>query len=162
MLETEEKVAMRSSNYRTLQATRRAIDLILSSNEVHRNPVPYFAPSDFGSLTDVETRKERTVQAVNDQANRIRAGSHLCLRSARDALAAALELEDLALALSPAHPFATLGAVAQLAHSAGEMAARAGDILQGDRPPPSDGSLTVSKLAGAHVAAAIFPAAVRL
>lgn len=145
MLESFGNNAMRSTNFSAVRAAKRAVDLVLGEGAQDKNPVPYFEPTNMGGLPDVIQRREHDARLENDQGNRMRAASYLCLQSASEALAVAVDMGELAIDLSLAQRAQRLAAAAEQMRLAAALASEAAAVFAGNADPRSDGSITVSK-----------------
>lgn len=136
---------MRRTHLGTVKAARRALEMVLADSELDKNPVPYFEPTNLGGLPDLLQDRERSAQIENDQCNRIRAASHLCLQAASAAMVAALQLDDVPINISIVERDRHLVKAEQRIHEFVELAAYAAAILGGHLQPPSDGTVSISR-----------------
>lgn len=136
---------MRRTYLSTVKAARRAIEMVLAESDLDKNPVPYFEPTNLGGLTAPLQDRERSAQFENDRSNRIRAVSHLCLQATRAAMSAALQLDDVPMNITAIERDRHLLKSERQIQELIELAAYAAAILAGQMPPPSDGTVSVSK-----------------
>lgn len=137
---------MRQNHLSTVNAAWKALALVIADSDVDRMPVTYFEPTDLPGLPDPLRQASLTdAREQTQQANRMRAASHLCLVAASNALEAALELSRVSMGLSASEREPLLHAIGSRSSAAEQYAAEASRILSGDMEPPTDASVVVTK-----------------
>lgn len=137
---------MRESHRSTVTAAHKALAMVIAASELDRLPVTHFEPTDLSGLPELAQRGSSTAREDTQQANRMRAASHLYLVAARHAMAAALDLGKVSMEMTTAEREAMLHAIGAQSTAAGHCATQASKILTGEIDPPMDDSVVVSKL----------------
>ena len=136
---------MRPRHLGAIRAAKRAVDLVLSEDELDKNHVPYFEPTNIGGLPGALQRKERETREENDQGNRVRAASHLCLQSASEALAVVLEIGELSVDEAFAARAKRLENASAQMRMAAALGSESAAVFAGNSDPRSDGSVSITK-----------------
>ncbi|MCU4122294.1 hypothetical protein [Variovorax sp. N23] len=129
-----------------MTAANKALAMVIAASELDRLPVTHFEPTDLSGLSELAQRGSSTAREDTQQANRMRAASHLYLVAARHAMAAALDLGKVSMEMTTAEREAMLHAIGAQSTAAGHCATQASRILTGEIDPPVDDSVVVSKL----------------
>jgi len=137
---------MQSLDLETVQTVRVALQEVISAREHGVHTVPYFAPSDIGTLPPSEQEKELGVQQETDYGNRVRAGIHMMLSAAVSALEVAeVLMRDFAI-VDPKDRKRELIRCSLNARIARDAAAEAAAVLSGQQAPKSDARVEVNRL----------------
>jgi len=137
---------MRENHLSTVKAASKALALVIADSDVDRMPVTYFEPTDLPGFPDpLRLAALADAREETQQANRMRAASHLCLMAASSALTAALELSKVSMGLKASERERLLHNLGAHASASEQYAAEASRILQGDMQPPTDGAIVVTK-----------------
>jgi hypothetical protein len=137
---------MRENHRSTVTAAHKALAMVIAASDLDRLPVTHFEPTDLPGLPDAARRSPVVAREDTQQANRMRAASHLFLVAASNAMAAALDLGKVSMEMTTAEREAMLHAIGAQATAAGHCATQASRILTGEIDPPEDDSVVVSKL----------------
>ena len=138
--------AMQIPDLETVQKARVAIQEVISAREHGVQAVPYFAPTDIGTLPPFEQEKELNVQEETDYGNRVRAGVHMTLSAAVSALEVAEALMENFAAVDPKDRQRELIRCSLNARVAGDAASEAAAILSGQQAPKSDAMVEIKRL----------------
>ncbi len=136
---------MISDEVRNIEMARNAIETALAERALGRNPVPYFAPTDLGSMSPTMQEAELRVRDDTMRFNRTRASIYMCLTAAHAALEVALSLMDHGPALPHRDNARRLIMLAEHAELASEAAHHANQVLLGREQPASDESFEVKR-----------------
>lgn len=136
---------MRESHRSSVTAANKALTMVIAASELDRLPVTHFEATDLLGLPDV-ARRPVVAREETQQANRMRAASHLFLVAASNAMTAALDLGKVSMEMTTAERGAMLHAIGAHSSIAGHCATQASMILTGEIDPPEDDSVVVSKL----------------
>ena len=131
---------MREVHRSTVTAAHKAVSMVTAASELDRLPVTHFEPTDLAQRGPMAARED------TQQANRMRAASHMFLVAAGQAMAAALDLGKVSMEMTTGEREAMLHAIGAHSMAAGQSATQASRILTGEIDPPEDDSVVVSKL----------------
>lgn len=137
---------MREVHRSTVTAAHKAVSMVTAASELDRLPVTHFEPTDLAALPDLAQRGPMAAREDTQQANRMRAASHMFLVAAGQAMAAALDLGKVSMEMTTGEREAMLHAIGAHSMAAGQSATQASRILTGEIDPPEDDSVVVSKL----------------
>ncbi|SEB10051.1 hypothetical protein [Variovorax sp. YR216] len=140
---------MQSPDLETVKKVRVALQQVISAREHGVQAVPYFAPTDIGTLPSYERERELNVKEETDYGNRVRAGVHMTLSAAVSALEVAealMENFDIVDAKDRKRELIRCSLNARVARDA---AAEAAAVLSGQQAPKSDAMVEIKRLKSA-------------
>ena len=140
---------MQSPDLETVQMVRVALQNVVSAREHGVQPVPYFAPTNIGTLPPFEQEKELNVREETDYGNRVRAGIHMTLSAAVSALEVAEALMKNFAIVDPKDRKHELIRCSLNARVARDAAAEASAVLSGQQAPKSDAMVEIKRLKSA-------------
>jgi len=139
-------VFMQTPDLETIQMARVALQEVISARELGVQPVPYFAPTNIGTLQPYEQEKELGVEEETDYGNRVRAGIHMTLSAAVAALEVAEALMNDFATVDPKNRKRELVRCSLNARVARDSAAEAAAVLSGQQAPKSDAMVEITRL----------------
>ena len=128
---------------------RVALQEVISAREHAVPPVPYFAPTNIGTLPPFEQEQELNVKEETDYGNRVRAGIHMTLSAAVSALEVAEALMKNFAVLDAKDRKQELIRCSLNARVARDAAAEAAAVLSGQQAPKSDAMVEIKRLKSA-------------
>jgi len=140
---------MQSPDLETVQRVRDTLQEVISAREHGAQAVPYFAPTDIGTLPLYEQEKELSVKEETDYGNRVRAGIHMMLSAAASALEVAEELMKNFDVLDAKDRKRELIRCSLNARVSRDAAAEAAAVLSGQQAPKSDAMVEIRRLKSA-------------
>jgi len=141
--------AMQSPDLDTVRRVRVALQEVISAREHGAQAVPYFAPTNIGTLPSDEQERELNVKEETDHGNRVRAGVHMTLSAAVSALEVAEALMENFAIVDAKDRKRELIRCSLNARVARDAAAEAAAVLSGQQAPKSDAMVEIRRLKSA-------------
>lgn len=140
---------MESPDLETVERTRAVIEELIAYRSHLAVSVPYFAPTDIGSLTPAMQQSETRIKEENDYGNRVRAAIQMSLASAAASmrLAESLMRNDVQLELRERQQ--NLARCAQDAQECRDVAGHVVALLLGKEAPKVDALMEIRRLKSA-------------
>lgn len=137
---------MQTPDLETIEMARVALQMVILEREYGAQAVPYFAPTNIGTLLPNEQEKELNVKEETDYGNRVRAGIHMTLSAAVAAIEVAETLMKDFATVDPKDRKRELVRCSLSARIAREAAAEAAAVLSGQQEPKSDAMVEIKRL----------------
>lgn len=136
---------MHIPNLEVLEHARREIENVVSARYLDQQAVPYFAPTDFGTLPPEMQHAELCNEEANNQGNVARASIHMCLASAIAALQVSEALLRESGQSSPLERTRVRMQCAADMRAAATVAMQASSVLAGERGPSSNSLMDIRR-----------------
>lgn len=137
---------MQTPDLETIERARVALQMVILARECGAQAVPYFAPTNIGTLLPNEQEKELNVKEETDYGNRVRAGIHMTLSAAVAAIEVAETLMKDFATVDPKDRKRELVRCSLSARIARDAAAEAAAVLSGQQAPKSDAMVEIKRL----------------
>jgi hypothetical protein len=140
---------MDSPDLETVERTRAVIEELIAYRSHLAVSVPYFAPTDIGSLTPAVQQNESRIKEENDYGNRVRAAIQMSLAAAAASmrLAESLMHDDAQLELRERQQ--NLARCAHEAQGCRDVAGHVVALLSGKEAPKLDALMEIRRLKSA-------------
>jgi hypothetical protein len=137
---------MQTPHLEAVENARMAIEDVITVRELGVRAVPYFAPTDIGTLPPFVQEEELRVEEENDYGNRVRAGIHMTLSAAVAALGVAEDLMKAFATIDPVDRKKELLRCSLNSHIVVDAASEASAVLSGQLAPKADAMVEIKRL----------------